>query len=302
MLRRIDQCRAARGEVFLEVDRHYRRLPAGQIVTPDVTRLFEYNRVLPDRRELDVVILEGRELLGVFAGQIRREEIHPAVAIGDEIDAVIRPPHRADVLRRIVGQVLDLAGLEIKKPNVIGHAAAIMFPGAEFTEDAVVNHLGVVRRKGREPAARHGQLLRQVALETRSVKLADEGVESTHARAEHDERPGVFPRHHDVVRAHSVRDIVATHCRRRRNPFRHAAVPRHHVNFGVAVVLRRERELFSVRGKTREGSVSRPARETARDAAFLGDGVELARVTEDDLLAVGSGKTQEPGCVRQRLG
>ena len=70
MLGRIDQGRAARREIFLDLDWHHGRLPAGQIVAPDVARLFEHDRVLPDRRELDVVILEGRELLGVLAGEI----------------------------------------------------------------------------------------------------------------------------------------------------------------------------------------------------------------------------------------
>ena len=67
--------------------------------------------------------------------EINRKKIHPAVAIGDEVDAVIRSPHRADILCRIVGQVLRRAGLEIVDPNVIRHSAAVMFPGAELAED-----------------------------------------------------------------------------------------------------------------------------------------------------------------------
>jgi len=79
-------------------------------------------------------------------------------------------------------------------------------------------------------------------------------------------------------------------------------VVRHHVNFRVAVVLRSERELFAVAGEAGKRGVARPAGETAGDAAFLADGVEFARVTEHNLLAVGRWETQEPRGIWQRLG
>ena len=82
-----------------------------------------------------------RELLCLLRCRIDNEEVHPAVAIRNEIDFVIRSPHRADVLRGIVGQVFGRAGFEIINPNVVGHAAAVMFPCAEFPEYAVERHL-----------------------------------------------------------------------------------------------------------------------------------------------------------------
>src|SRR5207248_8412670 len=56
-------------------------------------------------------------------------------------------------------QILGRAGFEIMDPNIVGHAAAIMFPGPELAENAVERHFRIVRRKGRESAAWHRHLL-----------------------------------------------------------------------------------------------------------------------------------------------
>ena len=113
----------------------------GKIVTPGVSRLLEDDRVFADGWKLDIEIGEVCELLGFFRCEINNEQVHPFVAIGDKIDFVIRSPHRADVLRWIVRQVFVGAGFEIVNPNVICHAAAIIFPCAELPEHAVISHL-----------------------------------------------------------------------------------------------------------------------------------------------------------------
>src|SRR5262249_12319940 len=128
--------------------------------TPDIARLLENYRVFADRRKLNVVVCEMRELPGFLCRRIDNEQIHAVVAIGNEIDFVVRSPHWADVLRGFVRKIFGGAGFEVINPNVIRHSAAIMFPGAKLTEYAVVSHLGIVRRKRNETAAWHRQLLR----------------------------------------------------------------------------------------------------------------------------------------------
>ena len=156
----IDKRGASNCEIFLDLNRHRRGLTARQIVTPDVSGLLEHDRVFADRRELDVEICEVRELPGFLRRKVDNEQVHAVVAIGDEIDFVVRPPHRADILCRIVCQIFGRAGFEIVNPNVVRHAAAVMFPGAKLAEHAVVSHLRIVRRKRNETASRHRQLLR----------------------------------------------------------------------------------------------------------------------------------------------
>ena len=96
--------------------------------------------------------------------------------------------------------------------------------------------------------------------------------------------------------------IVATESGRDREAFRRAALGRHHVNFAISVVFRGVGNLFSVRRKSRESSVTRTARQPARDAAIFADGIKLARVAEHNVLIVGRRKTKEPGRFRQVLG
>ena len=141
----VNQSRASNREIFLDLNRQWRGLAALQIVSPDVTGLFENDRFLPDRRKFDVEIFEARQLFRFLRGKIDTEQIHPAIAIGDEINFVVRSPHRADVLGRIIGQIFGRAGFEIVDPNIVGHSAAIMFPGPEFAEHAIERHFRIVR-------------------------------------------------------------------------------------------------------------------------------------------------------------
>src|SRR6516162_7953399 len=124
-----------------------------------------------------------------------------------------------------------------------------MFPGAELAEDAVEYHFGIVRRKRKEPAARHWQLLGQFCVQAYGEKRADEIVKRSHARTEDDERLGIFPCHHNVVGAHTIGNVVATQCGRSGQALRDTALGWHVVNFSVAVVLRSKSDLSPIRRK-----------------------------------------------------
>ena len=100
MLGGIDERGAATAKSSLIAIGTWRGLSGREIETPDVAGLLEDDRVRADRRELDVVVLEGGELLRFLRREVDREEVHPAVAVGEEVDLVVRAPHRADVLRR----------------------------------------------------------------------------------------------------------------------------------------------------------------------------------------------------------
>ena len=73
-----------------------------------------------------------------------------------------------------------------------------------------------------------------------------------HARAEQDFLAVVLPADDDVVRPHAVGDVVAAERGRVGEPFRHAALGRHQVYFGIAVVLAGEGEPFAVRREAGE--------------------------------------------------
>ena len=81
-------------------------------------------------------------------------------------------------------------GFEIVNPDVIGHAAAIMFPGAELAEDAVERHLRIVGRERDETAARDGQLLWQFRIQPDGLEIADKRVEGGAAGTEDDQSAG----------------------------------------------------------------------------------------------------------------
>ncbi len=281
------------GEIFADGDRNDGGLFGGEIKFPNLAGLLEDDGTLAERGEFYVVIGERGELLGLLCGEIVAEEIRARGALRDKVDAAVGRPHREEILRGIVGDVFEGAGLQIEYPDVVGHAALILFPRAEFAEDTVVGDLGVVGRIRDEAAARHGQLRGHVAIEADGVELADEGVERVPAGAEDDLGGGVAPAEDDVVGAHAIGEVVAVERGGRGKALRRAAGGGHDVDFGIAVVLGGEGELRAVGRKAREDRVAGAVGETAGGAAFAGDGVELAGVGEHDGLAIGGGEAEQ---------
>src|SRR4051794_11020564 len=102
MLRGVDKSGASGGEILFYFNWHRRGLAAREIVSPNITGLFKDDRILSERRKLDIEILEGSELFRLLAGQVGRKQVHATVAIGSVVDAIVRAPHRANVLRGIV--------------------------------------------------------------------------------------------------------------------------------------------------------------------------------------------------------
>ena len=157
-----------------------------------------------------------------------------------------------------------------------------------------------MRRRQNRRAAR--QLPRQLGIEADGVELADEGIERPHPGTKNNERPLVFPGHDEVVRSHSVGNIVPAQGRAGGEALRHAAIAGHDVNLGVAVILGSEGELLAIGREARERAVAGTTRQATGDAALFPDGVKFARVTKDNLVPVGRWKTQETRGFRERLG
>ena len=125
-----------------------------------------------------------------------------------------------------------------------------------------------------------------------------------HARAKHDVLVVVHPIHDNIVRPHAVGDIVAGEGLGKRQAFGHTALRRDEINFGVAVILPGERDPFAVVREAGEHLEAGMAGQLAGHAPLGIDGVEVAGIGEDQLVAVNRGKTQQPRfalCVRGRL-
>ncbi len=285
--------RAPAVEVLGDRDRHLLGLLAGQVESVDVAAVLEHDGRVAERGELDVVVGEARELPGLLRPEVVAVEVHPErlVTIGEEVD-LVPLPHRDDVLRRVVREIGGDLRLEVVQPQVVGHPAAVTFPGAELAEHAVVDELLAVGRIGGEPAAGQRQLLERTAGHADEIELAEEVVPLGAARAEQDVRV-VLPPDHEVVGPHSVRHVVALQRGGPGQALGHAAFRRHQVNLGVAVVLAGEGKPFPVWREAREHLEPDVACQPAGDAAGRGDGVQVAGVGEDHLAAVDGGEAEQ---------
>ena len=144
-------------------------------------------------------------------------------------------------------------------------------------------------------------MLRQLGVQANGEELTDKIVERFHTRAKHDQRLGIFPGHDEIVRSHPVGDVVSPQRGRGGEPLWSAALSRHDVNLGVAIVLRGERELRAVGGKMGKGGITGAAGEPPCDTALLADGVELTRIAKNDLLSVRGRETEETRGIGQFL-
>ena len=294
----VDESGTGGGGVLADGDGHDGGFTGGEVKPPDLAGLLEDDGVAAEGGELDVVVGEVRHLDGLLGGEVVAEEVGAGRAFGDEVDAAVGGPHGEEILRGVIGDVLEFAGLQVEDPDVVGHAAAVLFPGAEFAKDAVVGDLGVIGGVGGKAAPRDGQLGREIAGEADGAELADERVEGVPAGAEDDLGGGVAPAHDDVVRAHAVGEVVAVERGGDGEACGHAARGGHGVDLGVTVVLGGEGELLAVGRIAREDGVARAVGEAAGGAAGGGHGVELAAVGEGDVGAVGGGEAQQAGaCV-----
>src|SRR5262249_4526414 len=98
----IKESGATGGKILFDIDRNGRALTVAEIIAPDVARFLKNDCAFPDRRELNIEVLEGGELFGLLTRQVDRVKIHPPIAIGNEIDTIVRAPHRADILGRVI--------------------------------------------------------------------------------------------------------------------------------------------------------------------------------------------------------
>ena len=190
-----------------------------------------------------VVLGEISHLGSGFSHGVVAEQVHGVVAVACE-ENLIANPHGEDVLSYIVGDIIHFPGLGVINPDVVGHTALVVFPGAELAEHAVVGKFLSVGRVAAETAFGQWHLLRHSA-------LGRDGVEaSVEARADavaiDDILAVAAPAHHHIVGAHAVGKVVAGIGGCVGESGGRAAGSRHEIHLGAAVVLSGEGNLLAI--------------------------------------------------------
>ena len=242
--------------------------------------------------ELDVIFPEIGDL-GSRAGlRVVDEDVHPVVAVGDEVD-LVADPHRHDVLGGIVGDVGDR--LAVVDPDVVGLAALVVLPGAELAHRAVVGEFLPVGGVAAEAAFRERDDRAHAAGRRDGPELAFEA--GADAVAVDNGLAVGIPAHHDVVRAHPVAEVVAGVGRRVGQAHRRAAGRGNRVDFRVAVILAREGDRPAVRGEPGEHLVADVGGEAHSLAAGERRFVQIPRIGEHDVGTVRGRETQQAALV-----
>ena len=278
--------------VVSEIDGHFLALAGLDVVLVDVAAVFEDHVVLRVGGELAVVFREVGDLADLLGLGVEDEEVHGPVAVGEEVD-LIADPHREDVLGVAVGDRVDLGGAHAVDPDVVGLAAAVVFPGAEFAEHPVHGQILAVGGIAAEAAFGGRDLLGGAAVRIDLAELAAEAAERMGLAAVDDLLAVGRPAHHDVVGAHAFAHQVAADERRPGDAPGLAAGHGNRVDFGIAVVLAGEGHGFTVGRDAGEYFVSDVGREFDGVAALDAHAVEVPGVTEDDVVSADGRESEQ---------
>ena len=245
--------------------------------------------------ELDIILVIVGHLLCLLRAGVINEEVHDVVPVGSEED-LIADPHREDVLGDVVGHILDLLGLRIPDPDIVGHTAAVVLPGTELTHDAVVRQAFAVRGPGRPAAFRKRIGFRHAAGDGDPPKLAGEAVADT--VAVHDALAVIGPVHHDVVRAHTVAEIIAAVGGRPGHADRFAAFSGNGINLTVAVIFAGKGYGPAIRGIMGEHFIADVGSQPLGSTAGKRGRPKVTGIGEDKVPAIGGGEPQQARFLR----
>ncbi len=229
-------------------DGHFCVLIRGQIQAVYVPAVLKNDGLLAQRGELDVKLGEVGNLLRRCCLSVINIQIHSFVfvTVGQKIDFVTHP-HGNYILGLVLSNVLELPGLKIVNPHIVRHAAAIPLPGPELAEDPVVGQFLVIGRVGGKTTTRQWKLLGQPTVRGYGEELSVETIMFPHPGAEENLPAAMGPAHDNVVRAHTVGDVIATKRSGIGKPYRDASFGGHKIHFGVAVILTSKRQLRTIR-------------------------------------------------------
>ena len=279
----------------VECDVDFAVLLAGGVELIDVAAVFKHNLAAATAGELHIIVGEIGHLGSRLGCGVVAIHVHALVAVAYEVDLVAYP-HGKDVLRHIVGDVGHLLAAGVINPNVVGHAALVILPGAELSKHAIIGQLGAVGREAAKSAFGQGQLRGHAAVERSLPQGAHKAVALTVAI--HHLLAVGGPAHGDVVGTHAVAHVVARVGGRVGDAARFAALAWHHIHLGVAVVLASEGQLGAVGRITWKNLISLVRGELHGNPSCDGYRVDVAGIGESDLSPVGRRKSQQSSLTR----
>ena len=274
-------------------------VPRGRVQPVQPAAVLEDDTLAVRGGELDVVFGEMGYLAGLTAAGVVGEQVHGHVPVAG-VEDVLAHPHGENILGVVVGDVAHFSGLGIPDPDIVGHAAAVILPGAEFAHHAVVGQFFTIRGITAPAAFREGKHGGHAAFGAHIPELSGKAVFG--AVAEHDALAVRAPCHHDVVGAHAVSQVVAGIGGGIGDAHRFAAPGGDAVHLAVAVVLSGEGDGLAVRGIAGKDFIADMAGQAPGLAAPDGNGPEVSRVGENHIGAIGGRKTQEAGFLLGRYG
>ncbi len=182
---------------------------------------------------------------------------------------------------------------DLVNPDVIGLTAHIVLPGTELTEHSIHCKILSVRRIRTKPAFGRRNVDRNATFRRDSLELRPKSAETPLFVSEKDFFSVRTPTHHYVVRAHTFADHIAANKSCVCDSFRFTAFHRHCIDFCVSVKLSCKCDSFAIRRDARKYFISHIGCQFLGLTSVDADTVEIACITEDNVVAPHCGESEK---------
>ena len=268
-------------------------LPGCRIVNVQFAVQFVHDAPLGVRsRPAHVPSLLARDPLRLLGTGVVPIQIQDAVPIRNEVH-IVPDPHRVAVRANVIRDLFRPVAVEVKEIQVLSPTALIALPSPEVAKQRRVGHALAIRRDGARTRFGNRQGGRQATLHRNGVQFPGTRLPVV---------PGGPEQHPFPVRSPSV-DMVVVAPAGRERPARRivgqlprlTALRRDHIDLLVAVVLAGERDPPPGRIEFREELEAGVGGEANRAPALIRNGPNVARMDEDDPIALDVRKSQKLG-------
>ncbi len=183
--------RAGQSSIIRYNDPDFPRRFGGQAQSEQVAALLKRDRIAAERREVDVVVAEVRDLAHPLRIQVIRPQVGAPIgaAVGQKIDLPAEP--HGICVRPLPGrEAVQLPGVEVIGEDVLLLPADIPLAGIEISEDAVIGDAFAIGSKAHHAGAVERQPHRETACERNAEGLEDFCI-PCHPLREEDDSAGI---------------------------------------------------------------------------------------------------------------
>ena len=212
------------------------------------------------------------------------------VTVGDEENLIVYP-HRHNILCLMVSYVLNGLSFRVPNPDIISLSTSVMFPSTELTEGAVVCQEFSIRGIATKSSFWKWNSLTHTSLGRNGPKASRETITGT--VSENDALAIRIPPHNDVVRTHTITQVVTTICSCISQTYRFTSIHRKGVNFAVSIIFTGKGKGFTIGRETGKHFIAHMRGQSNSFTTINWSLIKVSCIGENHFSTIGSRETKQ---------